>query len=242
MNKSVLITGASRGIGKETAIALGGSYKKIAIMGYSHQEELEGVKCELEKMDVKVIAGCGDIGDFSFVSEFVKKVLLDFGTIDILINNAGISYTGLLTDMTIDDWNKVISTNLTSVFNTTRSIVPSMVRQKSGQIINISSMWGSVGASMEVAYSASKGGVDAFTKALAKELAPSNISVNAVALGVVDTEMNSHLSDEEKAALAYDIPAGRFLSPKEAAEFIVKLTDMPTYMTSQIIGFDGGFI
>ena len=242
MEQTVLITGASRGIGRETALLLGKEYKRIALMGFSHSESLNEVENELKNMGVDTISACGDIGNHSFVSDFIQRVLKEFGHIDILINNAGISYVGLLTDMSIEDWNKVMSTNLTSVFNTTRWVVPSMVHQKSGKIINISSMWGNVGASLEVAYSASKGGVNAFTKALAKELAPSGISVNAIAFGVIDTEMNGHLDEEEKAALAEDIPIGRFSTPNEAAGFILHLLKTSDYMTGQVIGFDGGYV
>ena len=161
---------------------------------------------------------------------------------DVLINNAGISYIGLLTDMSIDDWNRIVSTNLTSVFSTSRLAIPHMVHEKKGKIINISSVWGIAGASCEVAYSATKSGIHGLTRALAKELAPSNIQVNAIACGVIDTEMNGRLNEEERQDLMDEIPSGRFADPEEVAELALKLTDTPAYMTGQIIGIDGGFI
>lgn len=142
--------------------------------------------------------------------------------------------------MTSDEWKHIIDVNLTSVFNCSKLIIPHMLSKKSGHIINISSMWGNVGASCEVAYSASKGGVNTFTKALARELAPSNIAVNAIAFGTVDTRMNHFLDAEEKAALIEEIPAGRFLNPQESAEIIYSVATLNPYVTGQIITADGG--
>jgi 3-oxoacyl-[acyl-carrier protein] reductase len=184
----------------------------------------------------------GDAGDYEFIADFVSHVVDRFGeNIDLLVNNAGISYVGLLTDMDINDWNHIINTNTTSVFNSCRHVVPYMVKQQSGHIINISSVWGNVGASCEVAYSASKGAINSFTKALAKELAPSHISVNAIAFGAIDTDMNSHLSEEEKASLEYEIPYGRMATPEEAARFILHTADAGDYLTGQILTFDGAW-
>ena len=158
-----------------------------------------------------------------------------------MVNNAGVSHIGLLSDLSLDEWNLLIQTNLTSVFCCCKHAVPNMVRNQYGRIINISSVWGIAGASCEVAYSASKGGVNAFTKALAKELAPSNISVNAIACGVVDTRMNQHFSTEEQQKLAEEIPAGRFGTPKETAQLAAFLASAPAYLTGQIISLDGGW-
>ena len=160
----------------------------------------------------------------------------------MLVNNAGISYIGLLTDMSDEEWRHVIDTNLTSVFYCCRAAIPPMVTRKSGRIINISSMWGTAGASCEAAYSASKSGVHGLTRALAKELAPSHISVNAVACGVVDTVMNAQLDAGERLQLTEEIPAGRFASPREIAEIIWQTANAPEYMTGQIIGVDGGYL
>ncbi len=158
-----------------------------------------------------------------------------------MINNAGISYVGLITDMSDEDWQKTIDTNLSSVFYMCRAAIPHMLSEFSGKIINVSSVWGESGASMEVAYSASKGGLDAFTKALAKELAPSGISVNAVACGLIDTDMNSRLSDEELAEVVSDIPADRIGKPAEVASVILSLAESTNYLTGQIIKVDGGW-
>ena len=143
--------------------------------------------------------------------------------------------------MSASSWNNIVNINLNSVYSTCSVVIPGMVRKQSGKIINISSVWGNVGASCEVAYSATKGGINAFTKALAKEVAISGISVNAISPGFVDTPMNSHLSDEELNVLFEEIPMGRAGTPKEIAQSILKLTEMPAYVTGQIITVDGGW-
>ena len=183
---------------------------------------------------VMYAAGCAVYADKGFTR------LQTF--LNILINNAGIAWFGLLTDMTDNDWDKILATNLSSVFYCSRAAIPYMVSKKCGKILNISSMWGTVGASCEVAYSATKSGIHGLTRALAKELAPSNIQVNAIACGVIDTEMNGRLNEEEHQDLMDEIPSGRFADPEEVAELALKLTDTPAYMTGQIIGIDGGFI
>lgn len=242
MNETILITGASGGIGKYTALRLANRYKKIALMANQHKNDLECLADRLKSQGAECVCACGDIADYGFVRDFAERLLEQWQHIDILINNAGISYVGLLTDMTIEDWHRVMDTNVTSMFNTCRTIIPSMVHQKSGRILNISSIWGIAGASCEVAYSASKGAVNAFTRALGKELAPSGISVNAIAFGVVDTPMNNCFSAAEKEALCEEIPAGRMASAEEAAAFIEKVLASPSYLTSQVLTFDGGFL
>ena len=149
---------------------------------------------------------------------------------------------GLLSDMSVEEWDKIIATNLSSVFYTSKCVIPSMVSHKSGHIIQISSVWGSVGASCEVAYSACKGGINSFTRALGKELAPSHIQVNAIACGCIDTSMNNCFSPEEKAELADEIPAGRFGEASEVAQMVVALLNTPEYLNAQIITLDGGWI
>ena len=161
--------------------------------------------------------------------------------IDILVNNAGISHIGLLQDMSYEEWKNLIDINLGSVFTMCRHAIPFMQKEGHGKIVNISSVWGNTGASCEVAYSASKGGINSFTRALAKELAPCNIQVNAVAFGAIDTDMNQFLSMEEREHLIQEIPAGYIASPEEAAQFISSLTDCGTYLTGQVISFDGGW-
>ena len=180
--------------------------------------------------------------DEAFVEHLSKDFLEKEGRLDVLINNAAVSHTGLLQDMSLSEWQRIMAVNLTSVFLTTRAFIPSMLQSGGGRIINISSMWGSVGASCEAAYSATKGGVEALTKALAKELARSNIAVNAIAPGVVDTVMNDNLSEEEKRALSEEIPIGRFAEASEVADLVRYLSNAPYYLTGQVIGIDGGFI
>lgn len=242
--RTALVTGASRGIGKAAAILLAksGYFDCIAINCLKNQESLHETADEIRSVGVACIESCGNIGEYDYAKSLIDRILSETGRIDLLVNNAAISYVGLLTDMTPEDWNQLIKTNLVSIFNTCNLAVPSMVRAKSGHIINISSVWGLTGASCEVAYSASKGAVNSFTKALAKELAPSNISVNAIAFGAVDTEMNGHLNEEERKSLIQEIPAGRMASPEEAGQAIVKLYEMPVYFTGEIIKFDGGWV
>ena len=243
MKHTALITGASRGIGAALACRFAAEGYHLALCCHNSYETLQALATKLETTcSIQVLCFRGDVGDYTFICDMVQKTLDTFGQIDVLINNAGISYIGLLTDMDITDWNRIVATNLTSVFSTCRQVIPSMVHAKSGHIINISSVWGNVGASCEVAYSACKGGINSLTRALGKELAPSNIQVNAIACGVIDTEMNARLNEEERAALAEEIPSGRFSSPEEVAELVLLLCSSPSYMTGQIIGMDGGFI
>lgn len=241
MNKTVLITGASRGIGKAIAIKFAKEGYKIAINSNKSKKELEETKEKLLSCNIPVFAMQGDVGIYDFCKNFVSEVIANLGSVDILINNAGISHIGLFSEMTPDEWNNVISTNLTSVYNLSSLVIPDMVRNKSGKILNISSVWGNIGASMEVAYSASKGGMNSLTKALAKELAPSNIQVNAIACGAIDTEMNSFLAAEELTSLIDEIPASRLGKPEEVAELAFNLCTGNNYLTGQIIGLDGGW-
>lgn len=242
MPNAAIITGASRGIGKACALELSKHFDTIIINSCSHPDDLLQTQTEVEKNGAKCLAYVGDIGDYEFVSQIAYAILHSGLTIDLLVNNAGSSYIGLLTDMTIHDWNRIVQTNLTSVFNCCNKIVPHMVSNKSGHIINISSMWGISGASCEVAYSATKGGVNAFTKALAKELAPSNVRVNALACGAVETEMNSCFTPDELNNLCDDIPAGRLAKPEEIASMVWQLYNSPLYLTGEVIKIDGGYL
>ena len=184
----------------------------------------------------------GDAGNAADVARMFADIHQTCGHLDVLVNNAGISYIGLLMDMSDENWRQVIDTNLSSVFYCCRAAIPPMISRKSGRIINISSMWGTSGASCEAAYSASKSGVNGLTRALAKELAPSNIQVNAIACGVIDTEMNRQLSAEERKELEDAIPAGRYGTPDEIARIVWDTANAPEYMTGQIIGVDGGYL
>lgn len=240
--KTVLVTGASRGIGKAIAIKFAKKGYDVVINCVRNEERLLQTKKEIETYQAACLAYLGDMGDMSQCEQLFQKARKQFGTIDVLINNAGISYIGLLQDMTSEDWNRVIHTNLTSVFNCSKLAIPGMVSQKYGKIINISSVWGNTGASCEVAYSATKGGINAFTKALAKELAPNNIQVNAVACGAIDTEMNQFLDEDELIALVDEIPTGRLGNAEEVADLVYHLGYKGTYLTGQIIGLDGGWM
>jgi 3-oxoacyl-[acyl-carrier protein] reductase len=239
--KTVLVTGSSRGIGKAIAYKFAQEGYNVVINGAKNRESLLQTKLEIEHYQVSCLAYLGDMGNYNKAKELFSLIKESFGQIDVLVNNAGISYVGLLTDMSYEDWNKIISTNLSSVYNCCSLAIPDMVKGKEGNIINISSVWGNVGASCEVAYSASKGGVNAFTKALAKELAPSNIHVNAIACGAIDTEMNHFLTDEDLLQLTNEIPSGRLGRAEEVANLAYYITKNE-YLTGQVIGLDGGWI
>ena len=242
MKKTALITGASRGIGKSIALTLASEYQQIAITSYHHPEALMETQKTLTDMGISCIALSGDCGDHSFVKNMVDTVIDSWGRIDALINNAGISYIGLLSEMSIDDWNKLLNTNLSSVFYFCHEVIPHMVHEHSGRILNISSVWGDVGASCEAAYSATKGGINALTKALGKELAPSHIAVNAISCGAIRTTMNSCFSAEEILDLENEIPYGRMAEPEEVARFALQILKSPDYLTGQVIRFDGAWI
>lgn len=238
-DKNVLITGASRGIGRATAIEFARAGYNLTLICIKNIDSLKILASELsETYNVSCTAYQTDISNPDAVRELFTQITPP----DILINNAGISYVGLLSEMSDEDWNNTINTNLSSAFYMCRAAIPHMLSEYSGKIINVSSVWGECGASMEVAYSASKGGLDTFTKALAKELAPSGISVNAVACGLIDTEMNSHLSDEELSDVVSDIPADRIGRPQEVASVLLSLASSTNYLTGQIIKVDGGWI
>ena len=242
IKKTILITGASHGIGKAIAARFASEGCSLVLNCKTDIGLLQDYADELRRRyGVQVLAIPGDVSDHRFVCELFRQAADVFGGVDILVNNAGISHIGLLSDLSIDDWNRIIATNLTSVFSCCHEAIPYMVHQKSGCIINISSVWGNTGASCEVAYSASKGGVNSFTKALAKELAPSNITVNAIACGVIDTRMNGCFDAEERAALEDEIPMGRYGTPQEVAALAWQLSTAPAYLTGQILTIDGGW-
>ena len=242
MKKTIVITGASRGIGKAIAIELAGKDTNIVINCVNNVDKLNEVKSIIEEKGSVCETFIGDMGNYSDVQKMFDMCLQRFGQVDVLINNAGISVVGLFQDMGENEWHRICNTNIDSVFNCCNFAVKDMMKRHCGKIINISSVWGLYGASCEVAYSATKGAVNSFTRALAKELAPSGIQVNAVACGAIDTEMNGHLSDDDKASLAEEIPAGRFGDPQEVAELVKSLSGMNSYLTGQIITLDGGWI
>lgn len=241
--KTVLVTGASRGIGRAIALAFAKEGYHVFLNCNHSVVQLEKVRSEIEALpngscDMVI----GDVGNPDHVEKMFKNIYKRCDCLDVLVNNAGIAHIGLLSEMTDKEWNRIIQTNLSSVFYCSRAVIPEMVAQKAGKIINISSMWGTAGASCEAAYSATKAGVHGLTKALAKELGPSNIQVNAIACGVIDTDMNKQLSEEDKIVLKNEIPASRFGTPEEVAEVVLQLATTPSYLTGQIIGVDGGYL
>lgn len=240
--KTVLVTGSSRGIGKAIAVKYAKKGYNVIINCIKNKELLEKVKKEIETYQVSCYAFVGDVGDFNTAKSLFQDIKKYYGDIDVLINNAGISYVGLLSDMSIEDWNQIVQNNLTSVFNCCKLAIPDFIKNKKGKIVNISSVWGNAGASCEVAYSTTKGGINAFTKSLAKELAPSNIQVNAIACGAIDTEMNRFLTDDELLSLIEEIPTGRLGKVEEVADFVYAVTHKNQYLTGQIISLDGGWI
>lgn len=236
--KTALITGASRGIGRAAAECFATAGYDLILTCSQSVNTLQAVAASLEEANpVRCLALQADMGN----ENDVQRLFASVSDLDVLVNNAGISHMGLLSDMTAEEWHRVMAVNLDSCFYTCRAAIPLMLKRHRGKIINVSSVWGTRGASMEVAYSASKGGMNAFTKALAKELAPSNIQVNAIACGVIDTAMNGVLSPEELEALREEIPADRLGRPEEVAELILGLATAPAYLTGQIITIDGGW-
>lgn len=242
MSKTILITGASSGIGAATAIAFAKPNNRLILVSRKNREGLKKIEDEAREMGAEVLSILADVSDYENCKFLVQQGVERFGTIDLLVNDAGISHIGLFQDMTPDEWQHIMAVNIGSVMNLCHLVIPSMVHQKKGRIINVSSVWGNVGASCEAVYSASKGAVNSFTKALAKELAPSNIQVNAIAFGAIETPMNAWLSEEEAQELADEIPAGREGTAKEAAQMICMVADAPDYLTGQIITMDGGWI
>ena len=241
--KTACITGASRGIGRALAAAFAAQGYDLFLTCRKNEALLLELKKELEhSFGIHCRTFAADAADAFRMEQVFAQIGRETDGLNVLVNNAGISWHGLFTDMTPQEWDRLIRTNLSSVFYTSRMAIPLMLQRHAGKILNISSVWGVAGASCEVAYSASKGGVNAFTKALAKELAPSNIQVNAIACGVIDTEMNGFLSAEERAALTEEIPAGRFAEPQEVAELAISLCSGHNYLTGQIITLDGGWI
>ena len=239
---TVVITGSSRGIGRAIARRFSGEPFHLILNCRESAEPMNAFAEELRRAAVSVAAVRADISIFSEAEKLFAEADI-FGGADILINNAGISHVGLFQDMTPDEWRRVLDVNLGSVLNCSRLAVPGMIRKKRGVIINISSVWGISGASCEAVYSASKAAVNGFTQALAKELGPSGIRVNAIACGVIDTEMNERFSADEKSALAENIPLGRFGSVNEIANLCYFLaSDEASYITGQIISADGGMI
>lgn len=241
MEKIAIVTGASRGIGREIAKTLAREKIKV-IANYCHSEkqaiELQE-KLEQENIEIDIVKA--DVSKREEAKKLANFAIQQYGKIDILVNNAGISEYKLFSDETDEDWNRVINTNLYSAFAMCQEVIPNMICNKSGCIINISSIWGLVGASLEVVYSVSKAGMDGLTKALAKELGPSNIRVNSIAPGAIDTDMNKNMTKEEWKELKEEIPMGRIGLPEDIAKCVKWLIE-DSYTTGQIISINGGWV
>ena len=243
MNKTVLITGASKGIGAATAILFAQKGYNVVINYNNSYESASLLARSLASNGYSVMTHKANVANKLEVDLMIKETLYKFGSLDILVNNAGIAHDGLITETDEIDFDNIMDVNLKGVFNCCKAVIPSMVSRQSGKIINISSMWGQVGASCEVAYSAAKAGVIGLTKALAKELAPSGITVNCIAPGLIETSMNSNYTVEELNDFVSTIPLGRMGSADEIAAAVEFLSsDKADYITGQVFAINGGYV
>lgn len=243
MSKVALVTGATRGIGKQIAITLAKEGYDIAINYRKDNEELQNTKKEIESTGRKCLVVQGDVSSFEDSEKFVKEVLEEYGQIDVLVNNAGITRDGLLMRMKKEDFESVLDTNLVGTFNVTRNVIGAMTKARSGRIINVSSVVGVSGNAGQTNYSASKAGIIGFTKSLAKEVASRNILVNAVAPGFIETSMTEVLKDEQKENIAKTIPLKRMGKVEDVANVVKFLaSEDSSYITGQVINIDGGML
>lgn len=233
----VVVTGASRGIGREIAKSLAEKGSRV-IANYNKSEE-DAISLQKENENIEIFKA--DVSKREEVKQMVDYTINKYGKIDVLINNAGISENKLFTDVTDEDWQKVINTNLYSAFCVTQEIVANMIRHQQGCIINISSVWGMVGASCETVYSITKAGIDGMTKSLAKELGPSNIRVNSIAPGIIDTDMNKNLSQQDINNIVQEIPLERIGKTVDISKCVQWLIE-DQYTTGQIISINGGWV
>jgi 3-oxoacyl-[acyl-carrier protein] reductase len=241
-DKASIITGAARGIGKAIALKLAREGSDIAICDIN-PDELEKAKKEIETAGRSVITGKVDVTNFADVQKFVQKALDKFNKIDILINNAGITRDGLLIRMNDSDWDAVLNVNLKGTFNCTKVAAKAMMKQRRGKIVNIASIIGIVGNAGQANYAASKGGVIAFTKSAAKELASRNINVNAIAPGFIETHMTAELSQDVKDGIMKMVPLGKWGSAEDVANAALFLvSDASRYITGQVVQVDGGMV
>lgn len=243
MSKVALITGATRGIGKQIAITLAKESYDIAINYRTENDDLKSTKEEVEKNNVKCLAVKGDVAVFEDCEKFVEDVIKEFGNIDVLVNNAGITRDTLLMRMKKEDFESVIDTNLVGTFNVTKNVISHMLKARSGRIINISSVVGVSGNAGQTNYAASKAGIIGFTKSLAKEVASRNILVNAVAPGFIETGMTDVLKDEIKQDIEKNIPLKRIGTPQDVANVVKFLaSEDSSYITGQVLHVDGGML
>lgn len=238
--KTIVITGGARGIGKAIVYELAKSNYNIILNYNSSQKEAEQIEEELTKQGHKVDIYKADITKKEEVQKMIEYTIEKYKKVDVLINNAGISQIKTFAELTEEDWDKMIDTNLKSIFYTSKAVLSTMLHEQNGLILNISSIWGVIGASCEVHYSTAKAGMNGFTKALAKELGPSNIRVNAIAPGIIDTNMNANLSKEEVEQIKENIPLERIGKPEQIAKAVKWLIE-DEYTTGQIISIDGGW-
>lgn len=240
--KTVLITGGSRGIGKAVAIAFANKGYSVGINYNNSEKEANQLKNELLKLNVDVETFKANVSEKEEALNLVKSFIKRFGHIDVLVNNAGISLVKPVNDVGLDEWDNVLSTNLSSAFYVTKPLLPYFINQKCGSIINIASVWGELGASCEVAYSASKAGLIGYTKALAKELGPSGIRVNAISPGFIETDMTKCFSSEDKEDFKNNVSLLRLGNTDDIANTVVFVaSDDASYITGQNIIVDGGF-
>lgn len=241
--KYALITGASGGIGAATARAFAQAGYGVAIHAHRSVDKLHALAQELSALSVPVLEVCADLSDPVQAKTMVDNVLEKFCQLDILVCCSGLSHVGLVTDIDPQQWKILFGVNVDGMHYCCQAVLPHMVHRKEGCILTVSSMWGQVGASCEVAYSATKGAVIAYTKALAQEVGPSNIRVNCIAPGVIATEMNAHLSPEDLAALADETPLGRIGTPEECAACALFLaSDGASFVTGQVLAPNGGLV
>ncbi len=242
-NKVALITGGTTGIGKEIALELAENGFNIAINYRSETDQMDALKQEIESKNVKCIFVKADVSNFEQSESMVKEVINEYGRIDVLVNNAGITQDGLIMRMKKESFDQVVDINLGGTFNVTRNVVPFMVKQRSGRIINVSSVVGVAGNAGQSNYAASKAGIIGFTKSLAKELSSRGILVNAIAPGFIETKMTDKLSGSVKESILNQIPLGRMGSPREVAQVVKFLSsEDSSYITGQVINIDGGMV
>lgn len=241
--KTVLISGASRGIGAAAALRFAAEGYAVAVNYRADRDGAEAVVADILEHGGDAAAFCADVADVAAVETMVEAVTARFGHIDVLVHNAGHAKQALFTDTTPDEWRRMLAVHLDGAYHLSHAVVPQMVRRHEGRILTVSSMWGQVGASCEVAYSAAKAGLIGFTKALAKELGPSGITVNCVAPGVIDTAMCASFDEETRLSLAEETPLGRLGTPEDVAETLLFLaSDRASFVTGQVVGVNGGFV
>ena len=241
--RNVLITGSSRGIGAETARIFAKNGDRVFINYNKSENAARSLQNELSDCGYDTVLVKADISSSKEVNEMFENICREYGGIDVLVNNAGISQIKLFTDITDEDWNTMLSVNLSGVFYCCRAALPYMIKKHHGRIINISSMWGQVGGSCEVHYSAAKAGVIGLTKALAMEEGLSGITVNCIATGVIATEMNSHLSEQDISVLKDETPTGTVGTPSDVANAVFFLaSETSSFITGQTLGVNGGFV